>query len=65
MAGKRLDVIDYECQVRQIGSYLNRPAFIILADLDELLAFWRFEENQLRTASAGVRLTSCRPSTSL
>ena len=53
MARKRFDVVDFKRQVRQIGSYLDGSAGIILSDLDKFLALWRLEENQLRATSAG------------
>src|SRR4029077_3032109 len=54
MTRKRLDVVHDKGQMRKIGSYLDRSAGIILADLDKLVAFRRFKENQLRAAAAGA-----------
>src|ERR1700730_18125619 len=53
-ASEFIQIIDLESQMRQIGTDHDRPAFVELADLNFLLALWRFEENKLRTAPGSM-----------
>ena len=56
MAGKGVEIVHLEGEMRQIRTDLHRAALIELADLDHLLAARRFEENQFRTARRSVPL---------
>src|SRR5947207_364505 len=54
LAGKLLDVVDLESQMREVGTDDDGTALIELTDFDLFLAAGSFKENQLRTAAGGV-----------
>lgn len=56
MLGEGLQVVDFEGKVRQIVAHLDGSATVILAYLDEFLAFGRLEKDQFGPAGALMTL---------
>src|SRR5207247_9104828 len=51
---KLVQIVHFECEMRQIGTNLHRTALIKFAKLDFLVAAWRFQEDKLRSAARCV-----------
>src|SRR5205809_5633018 len=51
---KLVQIIHFECEMRQIGTNLHRTALIKFAKLDFLVATWCFQEDELRSAARCV-----------
>lgn len=49
---KSLQILDFKCEVGEIGSDLNGAAGVVFADFDQLLASRSFEKDKLGPPSA-------------
>jgi len=54
MFGELVQIVDFECDMREIGADDNRAAPIEFAYLNFLLAAWCFQENELGPASGSM-----------
>jgi len=45
-----IETLDFKRQMRQVGLHLHRAAAGEIGDFNLLLALWRFQKNQFRSA---------------
>ena len=45
--GELVQILDFKCEMRQIGTDHNRPTTIEFTDLNFLIAVWCFQEDEL------------------
>jgi len=52
--GELVQIVDFKCEMRQIGTDDNRAAPVEFAYLNFLIAAWCFQEDELRSTPRGV-----------